>query len=113
MAADIGVLAPTSDGGVFKNSAMYFGSENNKLNLPDPCKLLQKENDESDPHSSSVPFVFVADVAFHLKSYCMKPDGRKKMTICSEYLSFISKKESNKKCFWHFSKQIQSAFSSK
>ena len=35
------------------------------------------ENDESDPSSSSVPFVFVADNAFQLTGYCMKPYRRK------------------------------------
>ena len=80
MAADVGVQSRISDGGVFKNSAMYFALENNKLNLPDPCRLPLTENDESDPRSSSVPFVFVADDAFQLTSYCMKPYGRKNMT---------------------------------
>ena len=59
---------------------MYFALKNSKLNLPDPCRLPLTENDESDPHSSPVSFVFVADDAFQLTSYCMKPYGRKKMT---------------------------------
>ena len=72
LAADVGVQGRISDGGVLKNSAMYFALENNKLNLPDPCRLPLTQNDESDPHSSSVPFVFSADDAFQLTSYCMK-----------------------------------------
>ena len=80
LAADVGVQGRSSDGGVFKNSAMYFALENNKLNLLNPCRLPLTENDESDPRSSSVQFVFVADDAFQLTSYCMKPYGRKNMT---------------------------------
>ena len=59
---------------------MYFALENRKLNLPDPCRLPLTENDESDSHSSSVLFVFVADDAFQLTSYCMKRFGGKNMT---------------------------------
>ena len=80
LATNVGVQGRISDGGVFKNSAMYFALENNKLNLLNPCKLPLTGNDESDPHSSSVPFVFVADDAFQLTSYYMKPFGRKNVT---------------------------------
>ena len=80
LTADVGVQGQISDGGLFKNSAMYFALENNKFNFPDPCRLPLIENDKSDPDSSSVPFVFVADNAFQLTSYCMKPFGRKTMT---------------------------------
>ena len=80
LAADVGVRGRISDGSVFKNFAMYFASENNKLNLYDSCRLPLTENDESDPHSSSVSFVFVADDPFQLTSYYMKPYGRKIMT---------------------------------
>ena len=69
LAADVGVQGRISDGGVFRNSAMFFALENNKFNLPDPCRLPLKEKDESNPHNSSVPFVFVADDAFQLTSY--------------------------------------------
>ena len=49
MTADVGVQGRISDGGVFKNYAMYFALENNELNLLDPCRLPLTENDESDP----------------------------------------------------------------
>ena len=80
LAADVGVQVRISDGDVFKNSTMYFALKNNKLNWLDPCRLLLTENDEIDQHSSSVLFVFVADDAFQLTSYCMKPYVRKNMT---------------------------------
>ena len=89
LAADVGVQGRISDGGVFKNSAMYFALENNKLNLPNPCRLPLTENDENDPHRSPVPFVFVADDSFQLRSYYMKPYGRKTMTVRSEYLIIV------------------------
>ena len=80
LAADVGVQGRTSDGGVFKNSAMHFALENNKLNLRDPCRLPLTKYDESDPHSSSALSVFIVDDAFQLTSYCTKPFGRKNMT---------------------------------
>ena len=88
MTADVGVQGRISDGGVFKNYAMYFALENNKLNLLDPCRLPLTENDESDPHSSSVQSVFAADDAFQLTSYCMKPYGRKNMTDAQRILYY-------------------------
>ena len=75
-----GVQGRISDGGVFKNSEMCFALENNKFNLLESCRLPLTEDDESDSHSSSVPFVFVADDAFQLTSYFLKPYGRKNMT---------------------------------
>ena len=63
LAADVGVQGRISDGDVFKNSTMYFALKNNKLNLPNKCRLPLTENDESDQHSSSVLFVFVEDDA--------------------------------------------------
>ena len=59
---------------------MYFALENNKLNLPYPCRLPLAETDKNDPHRNSVPFVFVADNVFLLTRYCTKPYGRKNMT---------------------------------
>ena len=47
--------------------------------MPNPSSLPLTENDESDPHISSVPFVFVADDASQLTSYCRKPYGGKNM----------------------------------
>ena len=67
---------------------MYFALESNKPNLPDPCRLPLTENDESDPHSSSVPFIFVADDAFQLTSYCMKPYNRKNMTAAQRIFDY-------------------------
>ena len=74
-----GIQGRISYGGVFKNSEMYFALENNKFSLLESCRLPLTEDDENDSHSSSVPFVFVADDAFQLTSYCMKPYGRKNM----------------------------------
>ena len=70
MEDNAGVQGRISDGGVFKNSEMYFALENNKFSLLESCRLPLTED----------PFVFVADDAFQLTSYCMKPYGRKNMT---------------------------------
>ena len=77
LAADGGVQGRLSDGGVFKNSTMYFALKYNKLNFPGPCRLLLTTNDESDQHDSPVPYVFVVDDVFQLTSYCMKTYGTK------------------------------------
>ena len=80
LAADLRVQARISDPGVFKNSTMHFALRNNKFNLHNRCRLRLAENNKSDSHSSSVPFVFVTDDAFQLTSYCMKPNGRQNLT---------------------------------
>ena len=46
---------------IFPESCNVYVLENKKINLPDPCRLPLTENDESEPHSSSDQFVFVAD----------------------------------------------------
>ena len=72
---------------------MYFALENDKLNLPDPCRLLLTESDESDPHNNSVSFVFVAVDAFQLTSYCIKPYGRQNMTDAQQILDYRSSRK--------------------
>jgi hypothetical protein len=62
---DVGCNGRISDGGVFANCSLSKALENNTLNIPQP-KLLRGQ-------SNSVPFVIVADDAFPLKTYLMKP----------------------------------------
>lgn len=69
---DIGTNGRVSDGGVFKNSALSRALETNSLNLPNPEIL---------PHGTiPVPHLIVADDAFPLKPYIMKPYSRRNMT---------------------------------
>lgn len=62
---DVGCKGRVSDGRVFNRSSLHAAIENNQLNIPPPRKL-PSSNDE-------VPFVIIADDAFALKTYLMKP----------------------------------------
>lgn len=62
---DVGCKGRISDGGIFNQSSLYHAIENNTLNIPPPKQL---------PNSNvTTPFVILADDAFALKSYLMKP----------------------------------------
>lgn len=62
---DVGCKGRISDGGVFNRSSLFAAIENNVLRIPPPCQL---------PSSNiEAPFVIVADDAFALKTYLMKP----------------------------------------
>lgn len=62
---DIGCKGRISDGGVFNRSSLFHAIENNLLDIPAPRRL---------PNSDVVaPFVIVADDAFALRTYVMKP----------------------------------------
>ena len=83
LAVEVGVHGRISDGGVFKNSAMYLALERKILNIPEPSPLPltpDADIDTSQSQTESLPFVFVGDDAFQLTTYCMKPYGRKNMT---------------------------------
>lgn len=62
---DVGCKGRISDGGVFNRSSLHAAIENSALNIPSP-RLLPCSNIEA-------PFVIVADDAFALKTYLMKP----------------------------------------
>lgn len=62
---DVGCQGTISDGGVFNDSILKEKISNNSLNLPSP-KLLEGTN-------SIIPYYFVADSAFPLGIYMMKP----------------------------------------
>lgn len=62
---DVGCKGRISDGGVFNRSSLYHAIENKTLNIPQPKNL---------PGSDIVtPYVIIADDAFALKTYLMKP----------------------------------------
>lgn len=62
---DVGCKGRISDGGVFNRCSLFHAIENNSLNIPPPRRL---------PNSNVVaPFVIVADDAFALRTYVMKP----------------------------------------
>jgi len=62
---DIGEYGRVSDGGVFNNSSLVQALEHNTLNIPPPSDVPNSQ----DP----LPYVIVADDAFPLKKYLMKP----------------------------------------
>lgn len=63
--ANIGTNGRVSDGGVFNNCGLSRALQDNTLNLPPPEPLPGR--------SKQVPYVVVADDAFALKPYLMKP----------------------------------------
>lgn len=70
--ADIGCNGRVSDGGVFKNCNLYRELENNTLNIPEPAELPSSQ--------CKLPYVIVADDAFALSKYLMKPFSLRGMT---------------------------------
>ena len=63
---DIGDTGRQSDGSVYSNGHLGFAIENKKLKIPNDNRI--------DTHSNVVlPYVFVADDAFGLKSHMMIP----------------------------------------
>lgn len=54
-----------SDGGVFKNCALYRRMENKSLNMPEPVPLIRER-------TIKIPYYFVADEAFPLSENIMK-----------------------------------------
>ncbi|XP_067203044.1 uncharacterized protein [Linepithema humile] len=68
---DIGAQGKHSDGGIFKNSIMGQRFYNNTINLPDPSAISVRHN---------VPYVMVADEAFQLNLFTMRPYPSKNLT---------------------------------
>ena len=62
---DIGCNGRVSDGGVFKNSALYAALDNKSLSIPSP-KPVPGQN-------KPLPYMIAADDAFPLKEYIQKP----------------------------------------
>lgn len=77
---DVGCQGRISDGGVFRNSTLYSKLENKELKLPAPS-ILQV------PYLTEVPYFILADKAFALNNYTMKPfEGLQIMAPQKEYL---------------------------
>ena len=80
---DVGAQGKISDGGVFRDCSLNQALSQNLLNLPRP-RPLPMSHDPKWLHSEqedqvNVPFVFVADSAFPLTHYCLKPYPEKAM----------------------------------
>jgi hypothetical protein len=62
---DVGCFGRISDGGVFSNSNLFAALENNSLNIPPPSSITNS--------NIVTPYTIVADDAFPLKKYLLKP----------------------------------------
>lgn len=69
---DVGAYGHSSDGGVFSDTQLYKALEANTVGLPDPEPL---PND-----NKPVPYHMVADDAFALRTWMMKPFQRRHMS---------------------------------
>lgn len=77
---DVGCKGRISDGGVFARCSLYSALENNSLNIP-PSRAL--------PNSDMIaPFVIVADDAFALKTYMLKPYNFRSQSIAELVFSY-------------------------
>lgn len=69
---DIGINGRVSDGGVLENTIFYDKLTNHTLHLPTPCQIGRNHE--------HVPYVFIGDEAFALRSDFLKPYGQKELT---------------------------------
>ncbi|XP_055030232.2 uncharacterized protein [Misgurnus anguillicaudatus] len=67
LAVDVDSYGSSCDGGVFSNSALGKALEDGSLNIPAPVEL------PSAPELGKVNYVIVADEAFPLKPYLLRP----------------------------------------
>ena len=65
--ADVGDNGRQSDGGVYTNSKIGYAIDNNLLQIPPPGIIANSGK------TKEYPYVFVADDAFSLKTYMIKP----------------------------------------
>lgn len=73
LAVDVGGFGSNSDGGIYANSALGQALQAGTLGVPAPCPL------PSAPELGPVPFVVVADEAFPLKPYLLRPYPGKRL----------------------------------
>lgn len=78
---DVGAEGRRSDAGVFANSKIKSGLDSNTLNVPPPSVVDQSE----------LPFVLVADEAYLLSSYLMRPYPKSsQLDLKKKYLIIVS-----------------------
>lgn len=68
---DVGAYGRNSDGGIYENSLMGQMFEQRRLNVP--------QNEPIYQHTEPMPYVIVADAAFPLKTYLLKPYSKAKL----------------------------------
>ncbi|XP_047522885.1 uncharacterized protein LOC125061459 [Pieris napi] len=70
---EVGGYGKQSDGGTFRASDLYQFLNERELDIPSPAYLPNTQ--------VSVPYVFLADEAYPLKTYLMKPFGGRDLTV--------------------------------
>ena len=71
--ADVGSNGRMNDAGIWNKSQLKLKIENNEIHIPKPKSLPFVTID--------VPFIFVGDDAFGLKTYMMKPYSQRNLTL--------------------------------
>lgn len=89
---DVGARGRSHDAGVFNNCSLFKSLD--KLNIPPPQAL---------PNSNiSTPFVIVADDAFALKCYLMKPYSFRDISDRQKIYNYrLSRATCSRKHFWY------------
>ena len=77
---DIGCNGHISDGGVYRNSKLTGALEKNTLNIPQPRSLPGKTH--------PIPYMIVADDAFPMKEYLIKPYSQKGLTTARRIFNY-------------------------
>ena len=77
---DVGCNGRISDGGVFKNCSLNRALEENTLNIPSNCQLPGTD--------VCVPYALVADDAFPLKRYILKPYSQRNLTRTKQIFNY-------------------------
>jgi len=78
---DIGDAGRQSDGGVYKHSELGFAIDNNTINRPPPSPI----NSNGD---KLYPFVYVADDAFQMKPFILKPYAKLDADITKKIFNY-------------------------
>ncbi|XP_071051621.1 uncharacterized protein [Onthophagus taurus] len=81
---EAGHAGRNSDGGVFKASRMgrWLQREGNRLNLPNNRQLIHDET------GGNFPFYFVADEAFPIATYMLRPYPRRVLNNCKRIFNY-------------------------
>ena len=93
---DIGCNGRVSDGGVFRNCSLHQALEENRLNIPQATILLGTQ--------CYSPYMLVADDAFPLKEYILKPYSQVGLTTEKRIFTYrLSRLSSSScgKCLWY------------
>lgn len=77
---DVGAEGRCSDGGVLMDSEIGEALINDTLNLPDSCPI--------ETNGLPLPYVFVADEAFGLSSYMMRPYPSRNLTYDKKVFNY-------------------------